>query len=280
MMLSAEAIHVGPFMLPFALALVILGLMIVYGTGKVLQKKQQWSAETWQIFSDSLWTTLWVGLIAARLVFVLLNLDVYLASPIDMFKVQDKGFHLYGGVCAGVAWFLWKNRAFKIENKIIFVTIFSLLCAVSLGLKQWQKPHSFYPEMQFSSLEQTEIPLQQFMGKPTVVNLWASWCPPCHREMPVLAQAQTQFKNVNFVMLNQGENVTTIQQYLNKHHFSFQYVLMDSKGQLAKEMKMFGLPSTLFFNSQGQLMDRHMGELSPAMLQQYLKKISNSDHLK
>ena len=149
-----------------------------------------------------------------------------------------------------------------------------------MGLKQWQKPHSFYPKMQFSSLEQTEIPLQQFMGKPTVVNLWASWCPPCHREMPVLAQAQTQFKNVNFAMLNQGENVVTIQQYLNKHHFSFQHVLMDSQGQLAKEMKMFGLPSTLFFNSQGQLIDRHMGELSPAMLQQYLKKISNSDHLK
>ncbi len=279
-MISAEAIHLGPFMLPFPLLLVLLGLILVYIVGKILQKKQHWSAETWQTFSDSLWTTLWVGLIAARLVFVLFNLEVYLASPIDMLKVQDKGFHLYGGVIVGIMWFLWKNRAFKLENKVIFVTIFTLICAFSLGLKQWQKPHRFYPKMQFYSLEQQQIPLKQFIGKPTVVNLWASWCPPCHREMPVLAQAQTQFKNVNFVMLNQGENAVTIRQYLNKHHFSFQYVLMDSQGQLAKEMKMFGLPSTLFFNSQGQLMDRHMGELSPAMLQHYLKKISNSDHLK
>lgn len=279
-MISVEAIHLGPFMLPFPLLLVLLGLIIVYVVGKILNKKQQWSAQTWQNFSDSLWTTLWVGLIAARLVFVLFNLEVYLASPIDIIKVQDKGFHLYGGVIAGVAWFLWKNRAFKLENKVIFVTIFTLICALSLGLSQWQKPQSFYPNMQFNNLEQQQISLKQFVGKPTVVNLWASWCPPCHREMPVLAQAQNDFKQVNFVMLNQGESVEKVQAYLSKNQFSFHNVLFDTQGELAKEMKMFGLPSTLFFNAQGQLVDRHMGELSPAMLQQYLKKISNSDHLK
>ncbi|WP_173910582.1 TlpA disulfide reductase family protein [Acinetobacter sp. Marseille-Q1618] len=279
-MISAEAIHLGPFMLPFPLLLVLLGLIVVYVVGKILNKKQQWSAQTWQTFSDSLWTTLWVDLIAARLVFVLLNLEVYLASPIDIIKVQDKGFHLYGGVIAGVAWFLWKNRAFKLENKVIFVTFFTLICAFSLALKQWQKPQSFYPNMQFSSLEQQQIPLKQFVGKPTVVNLWASWCPPCHREMPVLAQAQKDFQQFNFVMLNQGESSEKVQGYLNKNQFSFQHVLLDTQGEFAKEMKMFGLPSTLFFNAQGQLVDRHMGELSPAMLQQYLKKISNSDHLK
>ena len=279
-MISAEAIHLGPFMLPFPLLLALLALVIVYVVGRILQKKQQWSVQTWQVFSDSLWTTLWVGLIAARLAFVLLNLDVYVASPIDMIKIQDKGFHFYGGVIAGVAWFLWKNRAFKLENKVIFVTIFTLICAFSLGLKQWQKPQSFYPNMQFSSLEQQQTPLKQFIGKPTVINLWASWCPPCHREMPVLAQAQKDFKQINFVMLNQGESAEKVQAYLTKNKFSFQHILLDPQGELAKEMKMFGLPSTLFFNAQGQLVDRHMGELSPAMLQQYLKKISNSDHLK
>ncbi|NNP71724.1 redoxin [Acinetobacter defluvii] len=279
-MISSEAIHLGPFMLPFPLLLVLFGLLIVYAVGKILEKKQQWSVQTWRTFSDSLWTMLWVGLIAARLVFVLLNLDVYLASPIDIIKVQDKGFHLYGGVIAGVAWFLWKNRTFKLENKVIFVTIFTLICALSLGLSQWQKPQSFYPNMQFNSLEQQQISLKQFVGKPTVINLWASWCPPCHREMPVLAQAQNDFKQVNFVMLNQGESVEKVQAYLSKNQFSFHNVLFDTQGELAKEMKMFGLPSTLFFNAQGQLVDRHMGELSPAMLQQYLKKISNSDHLK
>lgn len=37
---------------------------------------------------------------------------------------------------------------------------------------------------------------------------------------------------------------------------------------------MFGLPSTLFFNAQGQLVERHLGELTPAMLKQYLQKIT------
>ena len=43
---------------------------------------------------------------------------------------------------------------------------------------------------------------------------------------------------------------------------------------MPQQMNMHGLPSTLFFNAQGQLISRHMGELTPAMLQQYLKKIS------
>lgn len=115
--------------------------------------------------------------------------------------------------------------------------------------------------------------MQQFKGQPTVVNLWASWCPPCHREMPVLQQAQQQHPNIHFVMLNQGEDIDTVRTYLSKNQFNFQHVLLDSRGEMPQAINSFGLPTTLFFNAQGQLVERHQGELSQAMLQQYLKKI-------
>ena len=75
-------------------------------------------------------------------------------------------------------------------------------------------------------------------------------------------------------MLKQGEDQVTVQDYLRRYDLKFKHVLLDPYGEIPQQMNMFGLPSTLFFNAQGQLVERHMGELSPAMLQQYLKKIS------
>lgn len=104
--------------------------------------------------------------------------------------------------------------------------------------------------------------------------MWASWCPPCHREMPVLQRAHDQHPEMNFIMLNQGEDQVTVHKYLKRYRLNFKDVLLDPQGEMPQQMNMHGLPSTLFFNAQGQLIARHMGELTPAMLQQYLKKIS------
>lgn len=111
MMVSATALHIGPLMLPWQMVLLLTGLVLVYGAGRYFRHKQQWPEPSWRIFSDSLWTSFWVGLIAARLVFVLMHADLYLATPLDIIKIQDKGFHFYGGLIAGIGWFLWKNRA-------------------------------------------------------------------------------------------------------------------------------------------------------------------------
>ena len=50
-------------------------------------------------------------------------------------------------------------------------------------------------------------------------------------------------------------------------------MLLDPAARLGQHFNMFGLPSTLFFNAQGELVDHHMGELTKPMLQHYLKKI-------
>lgn len=275
MMVSATALHIGPLMLPWQIVLLLTGLVLVYGAGRYFRQKQQWPEPSWRIFSDSLWTSFWVGLIAARLVFVLMHADLYLATPLDIIKIQDKGFHFYSGLIAGIGWFLWKNRSLANLPKAILIALFvAIQLCLNWGIQTVLPQQNQYPDLQFQNLQQQQVPLQHWVSKPAVINLWASWCPPCHREMPVLHQAQQDYPDIHFVMLNQGETTDTVQDYLRQHGFNFQHVLFDPQGDMATQMNMYGLPSTLFFNAQGQLVNRHMGELTQPMLRRYINDLS------
>src|SRR5690606_21735272 len=118
-----------------------------------------------------------------------------------------------------------------------------------------------------------QITLNEFQGKPTVVNLWATWCPPCRREMPAFEQAQNAHPDVNFVFLNQGETASLVQEFLVANELNLHHVLLDSKGQVGGQFSRGMLPTTIFFDAKGRLIDIRMGELSYASLLQRLEMI-------
>ena len=112
-------------------------------------------------------------------------------------------------------------------------------------------------------------------GKPMVVNLWATWCPPCRREMPVLAAAQKQETGVSFVFVNQGEAGAgaTAQRYLSIEKIELTNVLLDQGARLGREVGSGSLPTTLFYDANGRLVDTHLGQLSAASLASKLSKL-------
>jgi thiol-disulfide isomerase/thioredoxin len=72
-------------------------------------------------------------------------------------------------------------------------------------------------------------------GQPMVVNLWVSWCPPCQRELPVLAAIQQQEKGMTFVFVNQGEDAGTALHSLSTHQLDLRQRLFDTHlGELSK----------------------------------------------
>jgi thiol-disulfide isomerase/thioredoxin len=110
-------------------------------------------------------------------------------------------------------------------------------------------------------------------GKPLVVNLWATWCPPCRTEMPVLETAQLQVSGVNFVFANQGEYAQTVQKYLIASQLSLANVLLDPGKKLGQQLGSMALPTTLFFDASGRLVDTQVGALSSESLASKLNKL-------
>jgi hypothetical protein len=90
--------------------------------------------------------------------------------------------------------------------------------------------------------------------------------------MPVLADAQARHGDITFVFVNQGEADTVIREYLESEDLQLQNVLVDLFSSVSQEAGSRGLPTTLFFNAKGQLVDTHMGELSEASLAVKLRR--------
>ena len=129
------------------------------------------------------------------------------------------------------------------------------------------------PELVLQDLHGKQVSLQQLQGKPAVINMWATWCAPCRREMPVLQQAQQNHPHIQFVLLNQGEKAPVVTAYLQKNQIQLPNVWLDETMQARAVLPYQGLPSTYFLNQQGEVVAHSLGELTPDQVQQYLQQI-------
>ncbi len=223
-----------------------------------------------------LFQTLVVGVIVARLWFVMHYSTGYLASPLAILDIRDGGWRPMAGFVA--AWMFTLVRQFN--RPALRKPLLAAVCAATAiwggGLLALSRPdpEQNLPALTLISLQGPSVSLAQFEGKPTVVNIWATWCPPCVREMPVLHAAQTRHPAVNFVFINQGESAQRVGGWLAARNLPLGNVLLDSRGQALEAFKQRGLPTTLFFDAKGRLTSARTGELSAATLAEKLESIN------
>lgn len=132
------------------------------------------------------------------------------------------------------------------------------------------------PAISLPALDGKSVELAGFVGKPTVVNLWATWCPPCRREMPLLQQAQAEHPELHFVFVNQGGAREVILRYLQGQGMVLQNVLIDERRATGAAFNEHAMPTTLFFDAQGRLVSTRVGALSEATLGERLGAIQGA----
>lgn len=220
-----------------------------------------------------IWIVIGVAVLAARAVYVARYADLYLASPLSILYIRDGGFHLPAGLVAGaasVAFLGWRDRAHR-RPLLFAASAGAAVFALSVLVGQvWPQGGAKLPQLTFARLEGGSLPLSALAGKPVVVNLWASWCGPCRREMPVLRQAQRDHPEITFVFVNQGEASETIRKYLATEKIDLANVVLDPGTSMAAMLKSKALPTTFFFDRNGTMLARRMGEVSAATLAEQL----------
>lgn len=122
------------------------------------------------------------------------------------------------------------------------------------------------PNLKLERLTNESVMLSDYKGKPVVINLWASWCGPCKRELPMMHAMAKQNPDVTFLFISQRESQTKVQEYLSSETLELKHVLLDPKGVTADLFQSRGLPSTLFFDASGHVVEAHLGELSSVKL--------------
>lgn len=262
--------QIGPLVLPVSLLVMFAAVVAATSVGKWTGRKSGIEIES------VLWQTLAVGLIVARLAFVLQYTTSYQASPLSVLDIRDGGWRPLPGFVA--AWLFALGRQFKRPalGKALLPALLAGSTIWGAGVLALSVPGHTQklPSLSLTSLQGATVDLAEFQGKATVVNLWATWCPPCVREMPVLHQAQLANPSVNFVFLNQGESRERVSGWLEARKLPLRNVLLDSKGQALAAFNQRGLPTTLFFDAMGQLVSTRTGELSSATLLEMLQSLS------
>ncbi|MBW8328077.1 MAG: TlpA family protein disulfide reductase [Thiobacillus sp.] len=110
------------------------------------------------------------------------------------------------------------------------------------------------PELRASDLMGASRTLADYRGKVVLLNFWASWCPPCLREMPSMERLRVKMagRPLAIVALDSAETADEVNAFLSRMKLGFP-ILLDPDGSNTKRWKVFALPTTFLLDAEGRV---------------------------
>ena len=273
-----SVLQLGPLVLPWALIILVVGWQLGHWVHERLARRSGLTP------GPHAWRLTLAALLAARLGFVLQYPAEYGAAPWSVLDIRDGGWQPWAGLAAALLYvgLLWLRRSPWRQPALAGVAVFATIWLAGLALLQAMAPQrpTELPDWRGVALDARGVALPELRGQSVVINLWASWCPPCRREMPVLLAARQSEPDVRFLLVNQGEGTAEVAAFLARQGIDGQDVLLDGGNQLGQLAGSRALPTTLFYDAAGRLRHSHLGELSPASLRhalQFIRPVPSGD---
>lgn len=118
-------------------------------------------------------------------------------------------------------------------------------------------PVSAAPAVHFQSLDGTQHALTGFRGHPVVLNFWATWCSPCIAELPGLDRLAADAPDLKVLVVSVDHGgAAAVSRFLLSHPISYASVLTDPHSDAVQQFGVFGYPTTLLIDADGQLRSR------------------------
>lgn len=110
------------------------------------------------------------------------------------------------------------------------------------------------------------LSLADLRGQPVLLNVWATWCPPCREEMPALEAVHQELGpeglRVVAVSIDARGDDAAVREFLKENRISFT-ILRDSDDTITRTFQMIGVPETFLIDREGRLVKRWRGKIDP-----------------
>ena len=145
------------------------------------------------------------------------------------------------------------------------------------GEEEGQEPEKVLaPDFTVYDLDGNAVQLSDYIGKPIVLNFWASWCGPCQMEMPDFHEKYLQLgEEVNFLMINMTTGRETQESaiaFIEKNDYSFP-IFYDMQSDAAMTYGAYSLPTTYFIDAEGYAIAQATGAIDAETLQRGIDMI-------
>lgn len=287
-----EVLSVGGLVIPTLRTSLLLSLLLApWLVGRFATRHSldaEWIAKVAE-------NAVWLGLVGARLGFVIANWSAYGRAPWTILYVWQGGFMPVAGLLTGVGYALWQlhQRALPAPSRYlgtllggfgVAALLFGLVYAsTKVGLdSSLLRVGDPMPDFTLTDLRGELVSFSSLEGQVVVLNFWATWCPPCRREMPLLDDLQKEYgsRGLTIVGVDLDEPSETVRAYVEDAGVQYP-IWLDGSAQnapdrtrdLYTEIGGVGLPTTLFIDKDGVIQGRQVGELSRGVLQSRIEAL-------
>ena len=131
-----------------------------------------------------------------------------------------------------------------------------------LELSVFDQPHAL-PEVRFQDDQGRDLTLGDFRGRVVVLNVWATWCMPCRKEMPTLNRLQARLGGKDFLVVALSidrKGVEAVRGFYQEVGVENLAIYVDPSGRGSRGLGLPGVPTTLLIDQEGREVARKMGE--------------------
>ena len=154
-------------------------------------------------------------------------------------------------------------------NRLV-ISLLAVLLTIAQSVWAEDTPQNFVlygasqllPDFRFQDSAGKPLGLSSFRGKIVLLNIWATWCGPCRKEMPTLDRLQAKLGGTDFAVVPLSIDQTgmgTIESFY--HEFGIEHLgkYLDADGEAASRVNTIGVPTTLLIDRQGRELGRLVG---------------------
>lgn len=131
------------------------------------------------------------------------------------------------------------------------------------------------PDIEVEDADGNLVKLSDFKGTPVIINLWASWCPPCKSEMPLFDKKSKEYAGkIQFMMINltAQDEISTAKSFVAESGYTFP-VFYDTNNDAGTKYYTPGIPATFFVNSKGEAVAYITGAINEETLEEGIEMI-------